>query len=354
MWRRAQQMAALEARADIDPLTDLPNRRALRARARPLARLCEAPRHRAPRCSISISTISSASTTATGMPPATRCCARWRACSAGTCAPPTWWRGSAATNSRCCCGTATRRNARTKALALEAAIAPHHRDARRRGARGRRLGRRRHAAAARPAGGDARSAPTAPCMRARPRSARRLVARRPARHLSAPGTMCHIRSDAGDRLSEGQTLSVRWRILMLKQHHVRRLALLAAAGSLVVGSLWRSCRPAQDPAADYPNRPVRIIVSNPAGGGIDTVTRIVADRLQSEARSAGRDREPRRRRRQYRRRGGLHRGARRLHAARLGAGGAHDQHLSCTRSSTSIRPSSSRWRCSAPSRTRCW
>ena len=67
---------------------------------------------------------------------------------------------------------------------------------------------------------------------------------------------------------------------MLKQHHVRRLALLAAAGSLVAGSLM-ALMPAlaQGPAADFPNRPVRIIVSNPAGGGIDTVTRVVGDRL---------------------------------------------------------------------------
>ena len=36
---------------------------------------------------------------------------------------------------------------------------------------------------------------------------------------------------------------------------------------------------AQDPAADYPNKPVRIIVANPAGGGVDTVTRIVAEKL---------------------------------------------------------------------------
>ena len=37
---------------------------------------------------------------------------------------------------------------------------------------------------------------------------------------------------------------------------------------------------AQDAAADYPNRPIKIIVSVPAGGGVDTVTRIVAERLQ--------------------------------------------------------------------------
>jgi tripartite-type tricarboxylate transporter receptor subunit TctC len=65
---------------------------------------------------------------------------------------------------------------------------------------------------------------------------------------------------------------------MLKQHHVRGLALLAVAGSLLAISPVR----AQGPAADYPNRPVKIVVSNPAGGGIDTVTRIVADKLSQK------------------------------------------------------------------------
>src|SRR5919201_1634314 len=32
----------------------------------------------------------------------------------------------------------------------------------------------------------------------------------------------------------------------------------------------------QNEAADYPNRPVKIVVSVPAGGGVDTVTRIFA------------------------------------------------------------------------------
>ena len=36
----------------------------------------------------------------------------------------------------------------------------------------------------------------------------------------------------------------------------------------------------QDPAADYPNRPVKIIVSVPAGGGVDSVMRIFAAGLQ--------------------------------------------------------------------------
>ena len=36
---------------------------------------------------------------------------------------------------------------------------------------------------------------------------------------------------------------------------------------------------AQDAAADYPNRPIKIVVCVPAGGGVDTVTRIMSDKL---------------------------------------------------------------------------
>jgi tripartite-type tricarboxylate transporter receptor subunit TctC len=54
-------------------------------------------------------------------------------------------------------------------------------------------------------------------------------------------------------------------------------ALIAAAAALFAVS------PAvgqQDEAADYPNRPVKIIVSVPAGGGVDTAARIFAAGLQ--------------------------------------------------------------------------
>jgi tripartite-type tricarboxylate transporter receptor subunit TctC len=57
----------------------------------------------------------------------------------------------------------------------------------------------------------------------------------------------------------------------------RYLVLGAAAAALLAIS------PAfgqQDEAADYPNRPVKIVVSVPAGGGVDTVTRIFAAGLQ--------------------------------------------------------------------------
>jgi tripartite-type tricarboxylate transporter receptor subunit TctC len=50
---------------------------------------------------------------------------------------------------------------------------------------------------------------------------------------------------------------------------------LAGLASALVATAY-----AQDPAADYPNRAVKIVVSVPAGGGVDTVTRIFSARLQ--------------------------------------------------------------------------
>src|SRR5882757_10998645 len=57
---------------------------------------------------------------------------------------------------------------------------------------------------------------------------------------------------------------------------LRYSALVAAAASLLATQALGQA----DPAADYPNRPVKIIVSVPAGGGVDTVTRIFAAGLQ--------------------------------------------------------------------------
>src|SRR5262245_66027966 len=39
---------------------------------------------------------------------------------------------------------------------------------------------------------------------------------------------------------------------------------------------------AQDSAANFPNKPIKIIVCVPAGGGVDTVTRIVAEGLHQK------------------------------------------------------------------------
>src|SRR5258707_12429219 len=54
------------------------------------------------------------------------------------------------------------------------------------------------------------------------------------------------------------------------------LALTAAAVLLALSPVV-----AQNPA-DYPSKPVKIIVTVPAGGGVDTVTRIFAERLQQK------------------------------------------------------------------------
>jgi tripartite-type tricarboxylate transporter receptor subunit TctC len=57
----------------------------------------------------------------------------------------------------------------------------------------------------------------------------------------------------------------------------RPRALVAVAASLFAMSPTLA---QQDPAADYPQRPVKVIVSTAPGGGVDTVTRIFAAQLQ--------------------------------------------------------------------------
>ena len=54
----------------------------------------------------------------------------------------------------------------------------------------------------------------------------------------------------------------------------KHLMLIAVVGALVTSP------PAAAQQTEYPSRPIKIIVCLPAGGGVDTVTRIVADGLQ--------------------------------------------------------------------------
>ena len=56
---------------------------------------------------------------------------------------------------------------------------------------------------------------------------------------------------------------------------VNRLALIAAAAMLL------SPAAAQSPS-DYPNKPVKIVVTVPAGGGVDSVTRLFAEQLHQK------------------------------------------------------------------------
>ena len=55
-----------------------------------------------------------------------------------------------------------------------------------------------------------------------------------------------------------------------------RLAPIAAAVALLAAAPAHA-----QSAADYPNKPVKVVVTVPAGGGVDTVTRIVTDRLRN-------------------------------------------------------------------------
>jgi tripartite-type tricarboxylate transporter receptor subunit TctC len=57
---------------------------------------------------------------------------------------------------------------------------------------------------------------------------------------------------------------------------MNQLAPIAAAVALLAAA------PAYaQSAADYPNKPVRVVVTVPAGGGVDTVTRIVTERMRT-------------------------------------------------------------------------
>ena len=60
---------------------------------------------------------------------------------------------------------------------------------------------------------------------------------------------------------------------MLQRLMLKALALVAATAVLLAPAA------AQDAAADYPNKPVKIIVTVPAGGGVDTVTRLFAEQF---------------------------------------------------------------------------
>jgi tripartite-type tricarboxylate transporter receptor subunit TctC len=60
---------------------------------------------------------------------------------------------------------------------------------------------------------------------------------------------------------------------------MRKHLMLIAAGLIAAAApAWAQ----PDEAADYPNKPVRIIVANAAGGGVDTVTRVFAEKLRQK------------------------------------------------------------------------
>jgi tripartite-type tricarboxylate transporter receptor subunit TctC len=57
------------------------------------------------------------------------------------------------------------------------------------------------------------------------------------------------------------------------------LPIFAAAAMLLAAA---PAHAQQGDAADYPNKPVKVIVTVPAGGGVDTVTRLITERLRQK------------------------------------------------------------------------
>jgi tripartite-type tricarboxylate transporter receptor subunit TctC len=61
---------------------------------------------------------------------------------------------------------------------------------------------------------------------------------------------------------------------------MRAMAAPAAAVAIFGAIVAAVAARAEDSAASFPDHPIRVIVSVPAGGGVDTVTRIVAERMR--------------------------------------------------------------------------
>jgi len=57
----------------------------------------------------------------------------------------------------------------------------------------------------------------------------------------------------------------------------RHPAVIAVLGAMLAAT----AAGAQDGAGNFPDHPIRVVVSVPAGGGVDTVTRIVADKMRT-------------------------------------------------------------------------
>ena len=64
---------------------------------------------------------------------------------------------------------------------------------------------------------------------------------------------------------------------------LRRSTLIASLGAIAVfgaAAVMSAATSAAVGAADFPDRPIRVIVAVPAGGGVDTVTRLVTDKMR--------------------------------------------------------------------------
>src|SRR5665647_3219867 len=67
----------------------------------------------------------------------------------------------------------------------------------------------------------------------------------------------------------------------MMKHLASRFGLLAIAALAIAlaGALMTNGAAAQDPAANFPNRPIRIVVPYAAGGGIDILARLIGQKM---------------------------------------------------------------------------
>src|SRR5262245_48181929 len=123
--------------------------------------------------------------------------------------------------------------------------------------------------------------PTAPCMGVRPSAPACVPPPAPERRrwpsaITAnlpPPAQCATFAERRGCPKAMATHLVRPMEENMWQRFARTVLVLVAAMALLAPAA------AQDPAADYPNKPVKIIVTVPAGGGVDTVTRLFAEEL---------------------------------------------------------------------------
>jgi tripartite-type tricarboxylate transporter receptor subunit TctC len=83
----------------------------------------------------------------------------------------------------------------------------------------------------------------------------------------------HAQNEDRGRASRDSIADLRYLSTMMKSTFVIAFLGAVAAGAVTAAAL------ADNGAANYPDHPIRVIVSVPAGGGVDTVTRIVADKM---------------------------------------------------------------------------
>src|SRR5262245_214931 len=64
----------------------------------------------------------------------------------------------------------------------------------------------------------------------------------------------------------------------LKEWAMNRYVVSIAVGGVLLATIAAKAQPS---TADYPNKPIRVVVTVPAGGGVDTVTRLVTERMRT-------------------------------------------------------------------------